>query len=60
MNLVRISLLLALKQPDTVQIFWEILGGGNSEQTKEQRSDVILDKGMLGAEYALVHMMPDF
>ena len=52
--------MLAPKQPDAIQICWEILGSGNSEQTKEQRSDVILDKGMLESEYALVHMMPDF
>ena len=54
------SLSSALKQPNTIQIRLKIPGNGRDAQTKERCDDVIPDKVILGAEYALVHVLPDF
>ena len=54
------SLSSALKQPNTIQIRLKIPGNGRDAQTKERCDDVIPDKVMLGAEYAIVHVLLDF
>ena len=51
---------LALKQPDTIQTHLEISGDGHSARTEKQRADVIPEKGILGTQYALIHVLPYF
>ena len=53
---------LALKQPKTTQIKWDLaeLGAGNRGRLHKVSADVVPDKAMLGAEYALIFTIPDF
>ena len=50
----------ALKQPETTRIKWDMpeLGAGNRGRLREISADIVPDKAMLGAEYALILLFP--
>ena len=48
----------AFKQPETVRVRWDKTVV--DRKTREVSADIILDKGLFGAEFALIHMIPDF
>ena len=50
----------ALKQPETIRIKWDVPEPGTRGRTREVSADIIPDKAILGAEYALIHTIPDF
>ena len=51
-----------LKQPETIRLKWDApeTGRGNQGRTREVSADIVPDKAILGAEYALIHTIPDF
>ena len=52
----------ALKQPETTRIKWNVpeLGTGNRGRLRKISADIVPDKAMLEAEYALIFTIPDF
>ena len=52
----------ALKQPETIRLKWGVTETGVSARgrTREVSADIVPDKAILGAEYALIHTIPDF
>ena len=47
-----------LKQLEAVRVCWDkTIAGG---KTHEVSADIIPDRGLFGAEFALIHMIPDF
>ena len=52
----------ALRQPDRIKVKFDIPDGGVTRQarTREATAEITPDKGLFGAEYALVFTIPEF
>ena len=51
----------ALKQPETIRVLWDMPETGTrAGPTRELSADVVPDKGLFGAEFAMIFTFPDF
>eukprot|EP00957_Ditylum_brightwellii_P055950 4239648-Ditylum_brightwellii.AAC.1 len=49
-----------LKQPETTRIRFDVPDLGQGNNTCEVSADIVPDKGLFGAEFALLYTFPEF
>eukprot|EP00957_Ditylum_brightwellii_P116454 8883157-Ditylum_brightwellii.AAC.1 len=50
----------ALKQPETTRIRFDVPDSAQGNNIREVSADIVPDKGLFGAEFALLYTFPEF